>query len=172
MDLYILRHGIAEEREAGRDDASRALTPKGRERLRLTLEAAARAGVHPALILTSPYVRAVQTAEMASRILDCRKIERTDALLPDSSPQAVWEDVRARRFADSVLLTGHEPLLSATASFLLGAAWTLVELKKGALACLNVEDEPRPHGLLRWLFTAKLAAGGRTSVRAGLPPRP
>lgn len=161
MEIYILRHGIAEERQAGRDDARRALTPKGRERLRLVLETAAKAGVRPALILTSPYVRAVQTAETAARILACPKIERTDALLPDSSPQAVWEDVHSRRFADAVLLAGHEPLLSSTASFLLGASGTLIELKKGALACLDVEDEPRPQGVLRWLLTAKLAAGRR-----------
>ena len=161
MDLYILRHGIAQERRPGLDDARRALTPKGRERLRLTLEAAARARVRPALILTSPYVRAVETAKMAGEILDCPQIERTDALLPDSSPEAVWEDVRGRHFADAILLAGHEPLLSAAASYLLGAASPVLELKKGALACLSVEDEPRPHGVLRWLLTARVAGATR-----------
>ncbi len=161
MDVYILRHGIAEERRAGLAEAKRALTEKGRERLRLTLEAAARAGVKPALILTSPYVRAVQTAEMAAKILGCKKVEKTDALLPEGTPEALWKYVRERRTADSVLLAGHEPLLSNTASFLVGAPRTVVELKKGALALIEVEDEPRPQGVLRWLITAKLAEATR-----------
>jgi phosphohistidine phosphatase len=112
------------------------------------------------LILTSPYARAAQTAEMAAEILACKKaVVHTDALLPGSSPQAVWEEIRGHREETSILLAGHEPLLGQAASFLLGASWVLVELKKGALVSIGIDEFNRqPRGLLRWLLTPKLAA--------------
>ena len=58
MEIYVLRHGIAEEPKAGAPDSARALTDTGRERLRAVLEHAHEAGVKPSLILTSPYRRA------------------------------------------------------------------------------------------------------------------
>ena len=158
MELYILRHGIAEVRRPGRDDARRELTGKGRERLRLILDLARRAGVRPSLILTSPYARAARTAEMAADILACKKTVPTDALLPGSSPQAVWEEIRARRQETALLLAGHEPLLGQAASFLLGATWVLLELKKGALVSISIDQFNRqPRGLLHWLLTPGLA---------------
>jgi phosphohistidine phosphatase len=158
MQVYILRHGIAEERRPGRADARRALTPKGRERLSQVLDLARRAGVKPSLILTSPYVRAAQTAEMASQILKCKNVVRAEALLPGSSPEAVWEEARSRPAEKAILLAGHEPLLSQTAGFLLGSAQPAVELKKGALASIEVEAfGPQPRGVLKWLLTPKLA---------------
>lgn len=160
MEIYLLRHGIAEDRQPGRDDARRELTGKGRARLRIVLGVARRAGVRPSLILTSPYARAAQTAEIAAEVLGCEKAPvRTDALLPGSSPQAVWKEVRAHSEETAVLLAGHEPLLGQAASFLLGASWVLVELKKGALVSIEIEQFDRqPRGLLRWLMTPKLAS--------------
>jgi phosphohistidine phosphatase len=158
MELYILRHGIAEVRRPGRDDAGRQLTGKGRQRLRLILELARRAGVSPSLILTSPYARAAQTAQMAADILACKKTLPADALLPGSSPQAVWDEIRAHNSETSLLLAGHEPLLGQAASFLLGASWVLLELKKGALVSIFIDEFNRqPRGLLRWLLTPRLA---------------
>jgi phosphohistidine phosphatase len=163
MELYLLRHAIAEARLPGRPDEKRELTPKGRERLRLVLDVARNAEAGPSLILSSPYPRAAQTAEMAARILNCKQpVALTDALLPGASPEAVWHEIRAHRTEKALLLAGHEPLLGRTASFLLGAASVQVELKKGALLALDIDRfDAQPRARLRWLLTAKLAAAGQ-----------
>ena len=159
MQVYLLRHGIAEARRPGRADEKRVLTDKGRERLRAVLEVARNAGVSPSLILTSPYPRAAQSAEMAAEILGCKNVVRTEALLPGSAREAVWEEIRAHREETAILLSGHEPMLGQAASFLLGAAWVLAEMKKGALVAIDIDRfDGQPRGLLHWLLTAKLAA--------------
>lgn len=162
MELYVLRHGIAEARRPGLPDSKRRLTEKGKQRLRVILECARGAKVKPALILTSPLARAVETAELAADVLGCtNKVVTTEALLPGASQQAVWQEIRAHEDAKSILISGHEPLLSSTASYLLGASWVLVEMKKGALACIDVNpSEKQPRGALLWLLTYKLAASG------------
>lgn len=166
MEVYILRHGVAEERRAGRTDSARALTGAGKVKLRQVLEIARAAGVKPSLILTSPYLRAAQTAEMAAQILGCADpIVQTDALLPSSPPQAVWRLIREQAGHTAILLAGHEPLLSKTASFLLGASWALMDLKKGALLRIDLDRlDEEPRGVLQWLLTAKLAAGRTTQA--------
>ena len=159
MELYLLRHGIAEPRQPGRADEKRQLTEKGRERLRAVLDVARKAGVSPSLVFTSPYPRAAQSAEMAAEVLGCKKVVATKALLPGSSRETVWDEIRAHREERAILLAGHEPLLGQAASFLVGAAWVVVELKKGALVAIDIDRfDGQPRGLLQWLLTAKLAA--------------
>lgn len=160
MEIYVLRHGIAEPRRSGFPDEKRALTEDGVEKLRKVLACARAANAAPSLVLTSPYRRAVQTAEIAAEVLGCRqRIVQTDALAPSSSPEAVWEEIRARHREKALLLSGHEPLLGQATSYLLGAAWVLLDLKKGALACVNLDQwNEKPCGLLQWLLTPRLAA--------------
>jgi phosphohistidine phosphatase len=166
MEVYILRHGIAEERRAGRADSTRKLTAAGKVKLRHVLDIARAAGVKPSLILTSPYIRAVETAQMAAEILECPDpIVHTDALLPSAPPQAVWRLVREHAGQTAILLAGHEPLLSETASFLLGASSVLMDLKKGALLRIDLGRlDEAPRGVLQWLLTAKLAVGRATQA--------
>jgi phosphohistidine phosphatase len=166
MEVYILRHGIAEERRAGRPDSARKLTGAGKVKLRQVLETARAAGAKPSLILTSPYVRAVETAEMAAEILGCGDpIVHADALLPSSPPRAVWRLIREHAGQSAILFAGHEPLLSETASFLLGASSVLMDLKKGALLRIDLDRlDEAPRGVLQWLLTAKLAAGCTTKA--------
>jgi phosphohistidine phosphatase len=166
MEIYILRHGIAEERRTGRPDSARRLTAAGKAKLRQVLVIARAAGVRPSLILTSPYVRAAETAELAAEILRCADpIVQTDVLLPSSPPQAVWRLIREQADQTAILLAGHEPLLSEAASFLLGASRALLEMKKGALLRIDLDPlDEKPRGVLQWLLTAKLAAGGTTQV--------
>lgn len=160
MDIYILRHGIAEPAGPGGSDEKRALTDEGRAKLRPVLQRARAIKVAPSLILSSPLVRAVQTAELAAEVLGYKgRIVRTDALAPSSSPEAVWREVRGHDGESAVLLAGHEPLLSAAASYLLGADHVVLNVKKGALARIEVPELTRtPRGLLHWLLTPKLAA--------------
>ena len=159
MDLYILRHGIAES-GGSRPDAERALTGEGRDKLRRVLDRAAKAGVSPSLILSSPLKRAIQTAEIAAEELGYKgKIERIDALLPDAEPEDLWRLIRTHANEQAVLLAGHEPMLSVTTAFLLGGGLR-VDFKKGALLYLEIDYfGARPQGTLKWMLTARLAGG-------------
>jgi len=159
MELYLLRHGIAEDRAASGRDADRRLTDEGRAKLRRVLERAHSAGVSPSLILSSPLRRALETAEIAAHELGYEgKIVRIQALAPEASPQQVWEAIREHRDESAVLLAGHEPLFSATFAYLLGSTRAMVHFRKGALARIDVAGfGPTPVGVLEWLLPAKLA---------------
>jgi phosphohistidine phosphatase len=160
MEIYILRHGVAEDGQPGQPDSERALTPDGRKKLRNVLRTAAAAGLAPSLILTSPYKRALQTAQLAAEILDYKgELLRTKALEPASSPKAVWDEIRVHKDEAQILLAGHEPLFSRLTAYLLGSPSLQVDFKKGAIACVEVERfGAEPHGVLRWMLTSKLAA--------------
>lgn len=149
MEIYLLRHGIAEE---GHPDAARALTSEGKEKLRRVMK---RAGVKPSAILTSPYRRAMETAAIAAEELGYDgEIERAQALTPDGSPEAVWEEIRAHKSERGILLASHEPLMSATVAFLLGAPGLHVDMKKAALVRIDVDRfGPQPLGVLKWMLT-------------------
>lgn len=159
MEIYILRHGIAADGEAGQPDSDRALTAEGKKKLRAVLRAAAKAGVAPSLILTSPYRRALQTAEIAAEIFDYKgDLLRTKALEPGSNPSAVWEEIRVHKDEANILLAGHEPLFSRLTAYLVAAPTLQIDFKKGAIACVEFDRFPNePHGVLRWMLTPKLA---------------
>lgn len=161
MEIYILRHGIAEDPQAGQPDSERSLTSEGRKKLRNVLRTAASAGVAPSLILTSPYKRALQTAQLAAEILDYKgELLETKALVPNSSPKDVWDEIREHKDEARILLSGHEPLFSRLAAYLLGSPSLQIDFKKGAIICVEMDRfPPEPHGVLRWMLTPKLAAG-------------
>ena len=84
MEIYLLRHGIAEDRSSTGRDSDRRLTDEGRAKLRRVLERVHQAGVRPSLILSSPYKRALETAEIAAHELGYEgRIVRTDAISPE-----------------------------------------------------------------------------------------
>ena len=161
MEIYILRHGIAEDAPAGQPDAERALTSDGRKKLRSVLRSAAASGVAPSLILTSPLKRALQTAQIAAEILEYQgELLRTRTLEPNSSPKAVWDEIRVHKDEARILLVGHEPLFGRLMAYLLGSPELQVDFKKGALACIELDRFPaEPHGVLRWMLTSRLAGG-------------
>jgi len=159
MEIYILRHGIAEDGGAGQPDSERALTPEGRKKLRNILRTAAKAGVSPSLILTSPYRRALETAQLAAEILEYKgELLRTRTLEPGGDPRAVWEEIRVHKDEPVLLLAGHEPLFGRLTAYLLGCPSLQIDFKKGALACVELDRfGAEPHGILRWMLTPKLA---------------
>jgi phosphohistidine phosphatase len=159
MELYLLRHGIAEDNSPTGRDVDRALTEEGRHKLHRVLKRAASAGVSPSLIISSPYKRAVETAEVAASELNYKgEILRAGTLIPDSSPPSVWSEIRGHRDESAILLAGHEPLFSATVAFLLGSTNAMVEFKKAALVRIDVHSfTAQPQGVLQWMLTPKLA---------------
>ncbi len=158
MELYLFRHGIAEDAKPGRPDATRALTDDGRKKVAEVVKAARRAGVEPSLIVSSPYVRAVETARIAAEVFEHKgDVVRTEALVPHGSPEKVWAELRDYREETAILLAGHEPLLSHLVSFLLASPALRVEMKKAAMVRIDIETfGAMPHGTLRWMITAKL----------------
>ncbi len=159
MEIYLLRHGIAEDLKAGQRDADRALVDEGRRKLRVVLRRARLAGVKPTLIVSSPYRRAVQTAEVAAAELRYKgEVLLTKSLIPGSTPEAVWEELRIHREEEQVILAGHEPLFSALTAYLLNAPSLVVDFKKGALVRIDMDQvSPHPRGILKWMLAAKVA---------------
>ena len=159
MQIYILRHGIAEVATAGMSDADRALVPEGMDKLRAVLRLARAVGVSPSLVLTSPYRRAVETAEIAAEVLGYEdEIVRSDALRPGCTPNEAWDEIRRRGAGERIVVSGHEPMLGYLTGFLLGAPSLLIDLKKGSLVRIDMERiGVQPRGVLRWYVTPKLA---------------
>jgi len=159
MQIYLLRHGIAEEARPGFPDPERALTSEGRDKLRRVLKQARRAGVAPSLILSSPYRRALETADVAADVLGHGgKVVRTRALTPDASPFDAWEEIRARKDEPAILLASHEPLMSGLVAFLLDSPGLQVDMKKASLVRVDCDRfGPEARGVLKWMLTPAVA---------------
>lgn len=159
LELYLLRHGIAEDRSPSGRDADRALTDRGKEKLEKVLKRAHKSGARPTLIISSPYTRAMETAAIAAGVLEYHsEIVRSDRLLPSSSPPDLWSEVRAHRDEPSILLAGHEPLFSSALAWMIGSTRAMVDFRKGGLARIDfatVGADPR--GVLQWMLTAKVS---------------
>jgi len=160
MEIYILRHAAAEEAARNMKDADRALTAEGVVKLQTVLKRARAIGVEPPMILTSPYRRARETAEVAAKSLNGKStLVETRALTPESSPEAVWEEIRIHKAGAQLMLVGHEPLLSSVYGYLLGAPSVQIDVKKSSLGRIDVDRfTGQPRGVLRWLLYPKLVA--------------
>ena len=161
MNLYILRHGIAVERGAPgvTKDADRSLTPKGERRLWRITEAMAALELTFDLILSSPYLRARQTAEIVAEAFKARKkLELLDSLTSEGDPKTLIAHLNGLQPApESVLLVGHEPYLSGLVSRLVsGNDGLAVELKNGGLCILTTGALKYGRcATLEWLLTPK-----------------
>jgi phosphohistidine phosphatase len=155
MQVHLLRHGTAEDIEPGGADVNRKLTAAGREEVRRAIERALPAGIAPTLILSSPYARAVETAEIAAAIVGYdRNILRSQALVPTASPRQVWQEIRSRPDESQILLAGHEPLLSQLTAYLLNAPSLRVDMQKATLVRIDLEQfAGEPAGTLKWVMT-------------------
>ena len=157
MELYLVRHAIAAQRDFNRwpDDLERPLTREGERRFRRVAGALRLAAPKVDLVLSSPLTRAWQTAEILASEAGWPTPTRSDALAAGEPLSAVLDALTPHLGRDSVALVGHEPDLSELASFLIaGTPNGRVEMKKGGVACLRVDGEARPAaGMLRWLLT-------------------
>ena len=157
MEIYVLRHGEAEERETGLADRDRKLTAKGKQALKTVLTVASGLEVAPDVILTSPLRRAQETAALAAQVLGCKRVIETRSLLPGASPDVVWKEIGADHKVDKILLAGHQPHLGSLIALLLEAP-VMVDLKKGALVRIATRGKlGPPRGVLKWMITAKVA---------------
>jgi phosphohistidine phosphatase len=143
MDIYILRHAIAEERDNDKfpDDAQRPLTTKGAKRMRRIAEGMLALELSFDVIYTSPFLRARQTAEIVADVFNGkRKLRETDTLATDGGAEELIDlIISARGEFESVLLVGHEPYLSDLISMLLVGDGSLpLTMKKGGICKLSI----------------------------------
>ena len=161
MDLFVIRHAWAAERDeaAYPDDSLRPLTDEGRGRIARMSEALVSRGLAPRLIVTSPMLRCVETAEILAQALgEKTKVVRQKELLPDGELKHLlaWMKEHASGL-DKVAWVGHAPDVGYVIAALIGMDDGWVDLKKGAIAALGFPEFPEPAGgELRWLVTAKI----------------
>jgi len=161
MNLYLLRHGLAVEPGAPgyAKDSARPLTPEGERKLRRIGKAMKAQDLSFDLILSSPYVRARQTAEIVAEALGLRKrLECTEDLTPGGSRRSLIASLNQRKpQPEEVLLVGHEPYLSEFISLLLSGETDLpVVMKKGGLCKLSIPAiEHGQCASLEWLLTPR-----------------
>lgn len=156
--LYLIRHGVAAERgDVWPDDARRPLTDAGVKRLRKVAAGLVEAGVGFDLVLTSPLVRAKQTAEILAAGLEPHPlIVVTDALAPGGAYAAVLDELGRHARRRRLALVGHEPDIGALAARLTASRHAF-EFKKGAIARIDVATlPPTGPGSLRWFLTPRL----------------
>jgi phosphohistidine phosphatase len=158
MLLYLVRHGIAIDRSDPKSpaEAERPLTAKGVQKTRSAALGLNELRAKPDVFITSPYVRAVQTAEIFAESLGFSpdKIRVSEALKPAANPAEIVKEILRIR-AKEIACFGHAPHMDLLIAHLAGARGVFTELKKAGVVCF---EHAATHGrwTLRWLVTAKI----------------
>ena len=158
MRLYLMRHGVAVDREDPDcpPDEERYLTPRGIERTRAAALGLLELNVKPTALFTSPYVRAVQTGEIVCEALDLdpKQLHATDALCSEAKPTRLAEELSKVK-AGEVICFGHAPHLNEFIAYAVRAGAPFTDLRKAGVACLDIESLSAPRAMLVWILTAK-----------------
>jgi phosphohistidine phosphatase len=161
MRIYLIRHGIACEPNdpSLEGDRQRPLTTGGREKIEQIAGRLKKLGVKPDLILSSPYLRAEQTAViLANEFGLIQNLKYSDLLVPGGEPEAIISEIVANYMVDDLFIVGHEPCLGLLISGLVaGNSVLAINIKKGGVCCLLAED--LRHDLsaaLEWLLTPNI----------------
>jgi phosphohistidine phosphatase len=158
FELYLVRHAIAEARgDAWPDDRKRPLTEEGMSRFRKSARGLSRLGVSLDVILTSPLVRARQTADILGGVFEQRPhIVAVESLIPGESYQSLLTDLEKHSKRTQIALVGHEPGIGELAARLAGSRHPF-EFKKGAVCRIDVDSlPPGGPGKLRWFLTPRI----------------
>jgi phosphohistidine phosphatase len=162
MKILLLRHAIAQDQQTwaaqSKNDDLRPLTKTGSKRMRRQVRGLARIVANIDFILTSPLVRAKDTAELVHGEFPQAAMRETKQLAPGSSPLQLIEVLGAYRPDTTVALVGHEPALSLLLDLLLtGQLRGTIRLKKGGACLVEFSDLPtKGVGTLRWLASPAL----------------
>jgi phosphohistidine phosphatase len=153
MELYIIRHGIAEDSNP-EGDSQRVLTDTGKKKVKIMAEFLEKK-VQFDMLITSPYVRARQTADIFADIFGMKgdAFIKSETLLPDTPLDEVITEINSTG-KKRVGVVGHNPLLSELCATLLGGNCIGIDLKKSAVACIDFPSLVRKEGgTLKWLVT-------------------
>jgi phosphohistidine phosphatase len=158
MKLHLFRHGIAIDREdpACPSEHDRFLTPRGIAKTEAAAHGLRALGLKPAVILTSPLLRAVQTAEIACEVLGypVKKLRHIDALKSDAKPTDLFDELSGLK-ADEVVCVGHAPNLDEVIAYAIGSHTPVTSLKKAGLGSLEIESFSPPHGTIIGIYPPK-----------------
>jgi phosphohistidine phosphatase len=160
-ELYLVRHAIAEERgDEWSDDAKRPLTSSGMSRMKKAVRGLKRLDVSIEVILSSPLVRARQTAEILSAGLDPNPtIVNLESLAPGGTHTALIADLQKHARKCRIALVGHEPSIGELAARLIGSRHAIA-FKKGAICRIDLDEiPPSGPGDLRWFLTPRILRG-------------
>lgn len=162
MKLLIVRHADAGDRDefatTGRPDSERPLSAKGRNQMRSAAPRLLSIAPRPECLVTSPYARARETAEIIRQSFDGAAAIETEALEPESHPRGFTRFLRDLDVG-AVTCVGHEPHLGRLVGWLCsGEDLSFVDLKKGGACLIDLEAAKKGGGVLRWLMSPKLIA--------------
>jgi phosphohistidine phosphatase len=172
LRCVLFRHGIAANREewTGKD-GDRPLTDKGKRRVRGAAAGLKRVDVCPTHILTSPLIRAVETAKVLHVTLAVRSpLRSVDELLPVASPEKMIGLLHDLPMGSFVVCVGHEPQLGMIASMLLtGRSSSAFPLKKAGACLVELRLPVKPGGgrLVWWLTPTQLRTIGKQKISKG-----
>ena len=162
MELYFLRHGIAEDLDGIKIkvDSDRPLTAEGKSKIKDIARAFHKMELDFEIILSSPYLRARQTAEIVAETYRGKsKINFSENLIPSGNTKDLFREISERyRAVSSLLLVGHEPNMSCTISSLLsGHPQLFIQVKKGGFCHLNLDWQTKgpQQAVLKTLMTSK-----------------
>jgi phosphohistidine phosphatase len=161
MELYLIRHGIAEDKGLGIKDEERSLTKEGRQKTEKVAKQLVKLGLSFDLILTSPLVRARQTAEILIAEKLSSQLEESSYLTPDGEISTWLKDwLKPRKYSQNtqLALVGHEPGLSNWAETLLwGEVKASLVLKKAGMIGIKLPETGSPLGRSQmfWLTPPK-----------------
>lgn len=166
MKLYLLRHGIATERVGSGilNDSQRPLTEQGKAETKLVAMGLKRLNIKPDAVVTSPLIRAKQTAEIICEILGSKDdLKITDALAPGGMAGDLYKFLRHSHRPQNIqeiFLVGHEPDIGRLAGTLLWAGPELdIPFKKAGVCRIDIQDiPPTTPGTLKWFLTPKIAS--------------
>lgn len=156
MNLYLIRHAIAEEESPSVEDRQRALTEKGAKKMRNIAKGLKTLGIEFDYIISSPYVRAQQTAEILGDVFKLRKrIVISESIAPMGDPSQLLAEINEKYTVNSLAIVGHEPYLSNLISLLTaGGAPLEMTFKKGGVCYLTTDDLHHTRkATLQWLLT-------------------
>jgi phosphohistidine phosphatase len=160
MDLYIVRHGIAIDREDPKSppDPERYLTEDGIEKTKQAAKGVVALGINADALISSPYVRAIQTAEIFASALGYakQKIRHSNLLLPGADPALFFRELAKDKHSSSVFVFGHAPHLDEFIAAALTTKHNITCLKKSGVAALTLKRISPPSAQLLWLATPKI----------------
>jgi phosphohistidine phosphatase len=161
MNLYIVRHAIAVARGTPGydDDSQRPLTDVGRKKMKKIVKGLSEFGIELDAIVTSPYVRARDTALILAKEFEMKdKVSLSDSLIPPGNFETLINEIREKYDVENLALVGHEPMLSSLISWLTtGNTAMKIVLRKGGVAYLSTESlYVDGRAALRWLLTPSL----------------
>jgi phosphohistidine phosphatase len=160
MNLYLIRHAIAVEEYE--EDSLRPLTDKGKKKMRQIAKGLRALGVELDLILSSPYVRAAETAEILADVFKMKKeIKLSENLVPMGDPDLLIAEMNEKYAADSIALVGHEPFMTSLIGMLISENSSVdITLKKGGVCSLSADDLHHTRkATMDWLLTPGILVG-------------